>query len=726
MFIVTSAIVIYTISIYAFVIPKVDGSIKGLEQKNAQEVLSKVSIIVQNVHNDLQSYKELSLRKHKNELRNLTSTVWGIIQANYEKSRPENIGTVLQERAENFKKTLVDFYNKNKDKLSDEELKKSITTYIKMYRYNNGIGYFFVNDFNSKSIIHPLKPEIEGKSFKETKDINGVYYVNEMVNIVKAKGFGTLKYQWENPKTNTLEDKISYVFKFEPYNWIVGTGEYYSVLNDTLKNEVIELINKLRYGDSNYYYISDYNNVLISHPYLQDVDMSDVLDINGNLIVPPMVKIAREKSEGYYSYWWKKNNSDYTPYEKLTFSKNFPNWEMVIGTGVYIDEIKLEIDKRKKRLMKQLRKIVETTKIGKTGYLYIFDAKANMLIHPNSNIDKHNFSKLKNPTKGTYIFDDLVKVSKTTKELFYKWDRPTDKGNYIYNKVSWIEYLPDLDWYIVSSAYVDEFEESSNEIKYFIFTVAFIILIISALYSYIFLKNLLAPVINLSKHAAMGEMISIIAHQWRQPLNELGLVLQKFEFAYNKNILTKEFIENETKVGKELIYKMSTTIDIFRNFLNLRKKTELFEITKSIKNVIMLFEETSKANNIKIITQLSDTKNIKSFQGEFEHVILNILNNASDVLVKNNIDNKMILISAKDINNRLIIKICDNGGGILEELIPRVFNPHFTTKKDGVGIGLYIAKKIINEHMQGELIVENKIFMLEDKECSGACFIIKI
>jgi len=726
MFVVSSAIFMYTLAIYIFVIPKVSNNISSLEEKNAHDSLSKVVTIVQNFNNDLKSYEKLALKKHKSELKNLTDTVWSIIQAKYEKSKPQNIGDLLKIRAENFNRNLTRFYNLNKDSMSKKELKKAISTYIRIYRYDNGIGYFFVNNLNSKSVIHPLKPEVEGKSFKNIKDSDGIYYVNKMVNIVKEKGAGTLRYRWENPKTHKIEEKISYVFIFKPFNWIIGTGEYYSVLNKKLQDEVIELVSKLSYAKNNYFYISDYNNVLISHPYLQNKNMSDIRDIKGSLIVPPMVEIARKKGAGFYTYWWKKNKKDNTPYKKLTFSKNFVNWKIVIGTGVYIDEIEDEISKRKIQLMNQLRGIVQTTKIGKTGYLYIFDGKANMLIHPNSNINGKNFLKVKNPTKGSYIFDDLVKASKTTNELFYKWDNPKDRGNYIYNKVSWIKYIPDLDWYIVSSAYVDEFKESSNNIKYFIFSVAFLILIVSALYSFFFFKNLLTPVINLSKHAAMGEMISIIAHQWRQPLNELGLVLQKFEFSYKRGFLTQELIENETKTGKKLIAKMTNTIDIFKNFLDLRKETQIFDIVSSLKNVVMLVEETCKINKVKIILEIKSSKDINSFQGEFEHAILNIVNNAIDVLGEKKIDEKIIKIKTSQFHDKLIIDICDSGGGIQEDIIFRVFNPHFTTKKDGVGIGLYIAKQIIFEHMQGDLTVANETFMLQSKKYYGACFKVKI
>ena len=502
MLVVTSVTVVYTLAISIFVIPKIDESIQSLEEKSAKEILSKVVTITKNVSKDLDSFKASSLQKHKDELKHLTDTVWSIIQTKYEQSKPENLHNVLKDRGEMFKKNLTHFYNANKDKMTTSQLKEAIKNYTNIYRHDSlNTGYFWINDFNATMIMHPIKTSLNGKNLWNFQDPNGVYLFRDFVLTCKDSGAGIVKYQWNNPDSGKVEDKISYVFTFKPFDWIFGTGEYYSVLKNKFQNEVIELVSKLRYGENNYFFISDYNNVLISHPYLQNRDFSNIKDKKGNLIVPPMVKVARENGEGFTSYWWKKNKKDNKIYEKLSFSKDFPNWNIIIGTGVYIDDIEKEVAKRKKELMKQLQHIIKTTKIGKTGYLYIFDGNAKMLIHPNSNINGKNFSKLKNPTKGTYIFDDLVKVSKTTKELFYKWDKPTDKGNYIYNKVSWIEYVPELDWYIVSSAYVDEFQESSNEVRDFILLLALIIFILSGIYSYIYLRNLLKPISNLSQLA---------------------------------------------------------------------------------------------------------------------------------------------------------------------------------------------------------------------------------
>ena len=553
--IVTSIIVIYTLAISIFAIPKIDESIQNLEEKNAKEILAKVATITKNVYKDLESYKQITLQKHKDELKNLTDVAWSIIQLKYNQSKSENIGILLKKRGDEFKINLMNFYHKNKNKMSKNELKNAIKNYINIHRYNNNTGYFFLNK-GTTTVLHPIKPSLNGRNLKRLKDKDGVYFIQKFVSICDKDGSGIVNYKWENPKTKLVEDKISYVFKFEPFNWIIGTGEYYNVLKQKLQNEVIELVNKLRYGDNNYFYISDYNSVLISHPYLQGKDLSKTKDVKGNLIVPPMVKIAREKGEGFYSYWWKKNKKDDTPYEKLTFAKDFPDWKMVIGTGVYIDDIENEVVKRKKELMKQLQQIIKTTKIGKTGYLYIFDINGKMLIHPNDNINGKDFSKLQNPENGTFIFDDLIKASKTsTKALYYKWDKPSDKGNYIYNKVSWVEPIPELNWYIASSAYVDEFKESSNEVRDFIITLAVIIFILTALFSILFFKNLLTPISNLSKLALKVTDGDYSVRCKLERNDEMGILSKSF----NKMIdTTEDLIENLDFKVKEKTKELRT------------------------------------------------------------------------------------------------------------------------------------------------------------------------
>jgi len=497
---VVGVISIYTIAISLFTIPKIDKSIEILEEKNAKVILDKITLLTTNANIDLMKYKKQTLQKHKDELKNLTDTAWSIIRAKYDESKPKNIGNLLKQRAKEFEQNLINFYNKNQKIMTKNQLKKAIKNYINIYRYDSSIGYFWINDHKPNMILHPIIPKLNGKYLGNYKDQNGVYLFNKMVEVCQKNGSGIVKYQWLNPKNNQIEPKISYVFNFKPFNWIIGTGEYTSVLKKRLQNEVIDIVKTLRYGNGNYFFIYDYNNIAISHPYIQGKDMSNAKDKKGNLIVPPFIKIAKTQGEGYSQYWWQKNSKDSKSYEKLIFVKNFKDWKMVIATGIFIDDINQEVEIRKKEMISQLSKIIKTTKIGKNGYLYIFDGSGKMIIHPNDNLNGINFKKLKDPQSNTYLFDDLVKASKTKEKMFkYKWDMPSDKGNYIYDKISWIQYIPELDWYVGSSIYVDEFKESSRDVGSFIFIFSIIALILSTIISIVFFRKLLKPISNLSQ-----------------------------------------------------------------------------------------------------------------------------------------------------------------------------------------------------------------------------------
>ena len=224
-----------------------------------------------------------------------------------------------------------------------------------------------------------------------------------------------------------------------------------------------------------------------------------------------------------------------------------------------------------------------------------------------------------------------------------------------------------------------------------------------------------------SKLAMMGEMIGAIAHQWRQPLNELSISIQMLKYISTEKLLDDDFIEDFIDKNKNTINFMSETIDDFRNFFKIDKKREKFNVMEAINSTISIVSSQLKNNNI-TLTVTGKNFTIDSFRGEFQQVILNIVNNSKDALIENNIKNKRIEIILKNklsnkyiksLNNSHIFKekkfviIKDNGGGISNNIINRVFEPYFTTKEQGkgTGIGLYMSKMIIENNMDGTLDV---------------------
>jgi len=207
-----------------------------------------------------------------------------------------------------------------------------------------------------------------------------------------------------------------------------------------------------------------------------------------------------------------------------------------------------------------------------------------------------------------------------------------------------------------------------------------------------------------SKMASMGEMIGAIAHQWRQPLNEIGIAIQNLKYDYEDGLINEEFLDNFINSNKEIIKFMSDTIDDFRNFYRVDKTSELFDVKDAIEKTLSL--QMAQLTNHDIALHVEgESFEINGFRNEFLQVILNIINNAKDALIENKIKNAKIVIK---LENRSII-IRDNAGGIPDKVIDRIFEPYFTTKEQGkgTGMGLYMSKMIIEENMHAKLSVKN-------------------
>ena len=215
--------------------------------------------------------------------------------------------------------------------------------------------------------------------------------------------------------------------------------------------------------------------------------------------------------------------------------------------------------------------------------------------------------------------------------------------------------------------------------------------------------------IQQSKLAEMGEMISMIAHQWRQPLSALSTIVQNIHLRYSLDKLDKEYLDKQKILSNALTEKMSKTIEDFRNFFKPNKEKHAFSIKDAISKTIFLIDDSFKSNSIKIEIQILDDIKLFGFESELSQVLLNILTNSKDAFLEKKIENPHIIIRTKRIQTHMKILISDNAGGISESIINKIFEPYFTTKDsyNGTGLGLYMSKIIIEQNMQGELKVKN-------------------
>ena len=214
-----------------------------------------------------------------------------------------------------------------------------------------------------------------------------------------------------------------------------------------------------------------------------------------------------------------------------------------------------------------------------------------------------------------------------------------------------------------------------------------------------------------SRMASLGQMLANIAHQWRQPLTELNLTLFNMKKAsLNHN---EKKIEDFYKQSKNLISSMSITIEDFTNFFNPLKQKKNFEIKNAIIKSLTILKKTIEQENIKIKVDVPIKYKVLGMSNELSQVIINLIQNAKDAFIQNNIQNKEIFITLKEeqISNKkyALLEIKDNAGGIKDENIDKIFEPYFTTKhkSQGTGLGLFMSKMIVEKSLEGEINHKN-------------------
>lgn len=227
-------------------------------------------------------------------------------------------------------------------------------------------------------------------------------------------------------------------------------------------------------------------------------------------------------------------------------------------------------------------------------------------------------------------------------------------------------------------------------------------------------------ILKQNRLAQMGEMLSMIAHQWRQPLNIISLNTVKLETSLllNNEMKNKDIKQISEAINQQSQY-LSQTIDDFRNFFKQNKEVSRFVVADMIQNTLKLSESLFIGNNIVIEKNIETKKYISNFESELIHVLLNIIKNAADALIERKISNPKIVITLSGENENILISVADNAGGVSDAVCAKIFDPYFSTKSiNGTGLGLYMSKIIVEDHCAGTLSFTNTK--------DGACFTIKL
>ena len=554
----------------------------------------------------------------------------------------------------------IDYYSSKKD--FDHEMKEHLLEEIARIKYEHGNGYIFITDYEGNMLVH-IDNEIVGKNKLDWKDENGFEIIKEIINSAKNGG-GYLSYGGvKKTTTNLVSFKTTYVKGFDKLGWAIGAGFYNDDLNSIIEGRKKEIEEKFKEDIKTIFiFIICFTLILI---YLAIV-ISDAM---------------KEKFEEYkieIEEEIDKNRKKNIMLEKEINHRN--EYEKVINATclVSISDIKGRIVYANKEFCKI------------SGY------KKSELIGKNHKIFKH-------PQTSNEFYEELWSTILSGKIWKGVHKNLTKDGKTIYLNTTIAplkNHKGQIIRFIATRFDVTEQMKMEEELKE--------------------KENIL---IHQSKMASMGEMIGAIAHQWRQPLSLISTTATGIKIQNEYRILDKSQLEESMDSINNSVQHLSNTIDDFRNFFIPNKERKSFDVKDSFTKVFKLTEAQFVNKNISILNEIESIE-LFGLENELIQVLINILNNAKDELIKHENLKRMVKINTRCENEMVIISILDNAGGIEEQIINKIFEPYFTTKINagGTGIGLSMSKSIIEKHMNGKLEVINSEFIFENETYKGANF----
>jgi len=296
---------------------------------------------------NIEKFRETILAEKKKELLDKSAIVYDMVRANYKRALPtqmeKDVQGVLTRRMDMLFNIIENTYRDNRS-LSQEELAKRIQDTVKSARYGKS-GYFWINDFNYKMVMHPIKPALNGKIFIDTPKVP---FVQLDVDALKKSNTDRtfIRYKFYNPATKQYEFKASMVRVFKPYNWIIGTGRYLSDVTPVVKKDILRNIENIRFGQSGYFWVNDMNYKMIMHPIKPQLNGQVFINTPKVPFVELGVNALKKSTDNKAFIKYKFYSPKSKKYEeKLSIVQYFEPLNLVIGTGTYLKDVDETIEK---------------------------------------------------------------------------------------------------------------------------------------------------------------------------------------------------------------------------------------------------------------------------------------------------------------------------------------------------------------------------------------------
>jgi signal transduction histidine kinase len=247
-------------------------------------------------------------------------------------------------------------YNKYKNEKSKEEIFEIIKIALNDIKYNEGRGYFFIDNNKGVKLLQPPNKEMEGRNFYNFTDTKGHKFMHDIVEIIDKRTENFIQYYWKKPNSEENgSKKISFIKYFEPFNVAIGSGEYVEDFEKLIQKKALEYIKLVRFGKNGYIFIINYEGTYLSHTRESFIGKSATANndtINIEKVISDIIDISKN-GEGYYSYVQNKKPGTNLPTQKVSFVKGLNEWGWIIGTGFYQDEINKSVKQKEEELNKK-------------------------------------------------------------------------------------------------------------------------------------------------------------------------------------------------------------------------------------------------------------------------------------------------------------------------------------------------------------------------------------
>ncbi len=471
-------------------------------------------------------------------------------------------------------------------------------------------------------------------------------------------------------------------------------AEHHQRMSEYQLKEIIKsALRKIKFeGDIGYLFLLDLNGTALIHVDEKIIgkNIMHIQDVKGKYILREFKEVLEEKGEGFVDYYWYIVSEDRKEmHYKISFVKMLKFYDWYVGAGEYLKYMK-------RFVQKDILKYIEVNAKFKYGYFFISNSQEKMIFHPFENGEKD--------------------LAKSQKEGFSKDDK----------YLSYTQYVAEYDWYITANKDLAEIRASINAKKessvskesehiktsLYILVFTWVISILLSLYLSTIInrklksyeqqiQNANEKLVFQSRQALIGELFSMIAHQWRQPINKVASILALLRYRLDEKKIAYREIDKRCQEIEESVEFMSETIDDFRTFYQPKEGSESVNLKELIEKSIHFLDAPIRKKDIALFQELESIE-FTLYGNEFLQVMLNIIKNAVDAVEKRG----QIIIKLYQKGDRVIIFVEDNGAGIDASSLSKVFDPYYTTKEDSMGLGLYMTKMIIQKHMKGSIEVE--------------------